>query len=243
MTTKQSLVPDLSLLLALEELDQKRKEMQERLREIPVKRERLNGEIARIDRSLSDKEHSISAKEKSISSLELDCKTSQSQEADKKVKLNSVKTQKEYDAMKFEIDQAQTERGKIEEKILLLMDEISELKDLLKREKLAGEAKKKELKQELDALATSEKSLQNDSKSLEEQTQAQTQSLPEDAQREYIRLRASLPEGRILSKLVLIENSFSCSSCNSPVSPQIVVNIKKATSLYRCEICRRLLYL
>ncbi len=243
MTTKQSLVPDLSLLLALEELDQKRKDVQERLREIPAKTERLNGESSRIDRSLSEKEHSISSKEKSISSLELDCKTSQSHEGEKKVKLNSVKTQKEYDALKFEIDQAQVERDKLEEKILLLMDEISELKDLLKREKLAGEAKKKELKQELGDLSTTEKTLQDESKSLEEQTQAQIQSLPEDALREYSRLRAALPEGRILSKLVPIENAFSCSTCNSPVSPQIVVNIKKGLSLFRCEICRRLLYL
>ena len=113
----------------------------------------------------------------------------------------------------------------------------------MKREKQAGEAKKRELKQELETLAATEKSLLDESKSLEEQTQAQIQSLPEDVLREYTRLRAALPEGRFLSKLVPIENSFSCSACNSPVSPQIVVNIKKALSIYRCDICRRLLYL
>lgn len=243
MTTKPSTVPDLSLLLALEELDHKRKDVQARLKDIPNRQERLNAEISRIDRSMAEKEQSILAKEKSMASLELDCKTSQSQEADKKVKLNSVKTQKEYDALREEIELSHVERGKLEERILLLMDEIAELKNYVKREKLSGESRKKELKQELDAIAAADKELQVEAKTLDEQSRAQTQALPEDVHREYTRLRAALPDGRILSKLVPVENEFCCTGCNSPVSHQIVINMKKGLALFRCEICRRLLYL
>ncbi|OGH62040.1 MAG: hypothetical protein A3G34_03385 [Candidatus Lindowbacteria bacterium RIFCSPLOWO2_12_FULL_62_27] len=236
-------MPDLSLLLAIEELDQKRREIDERLKEIPARRERLNAELARLDRSLSEKEQSISVKEKSISTLELDCKTSQTQEADKKVKLNSVKTQKEYDALKEEIELANAERGKLEEKILLLMDEISELKNLVKRDKQAAELKKKEIRLELDALAATEKALQDQSQAANVDSQTRLQALPEDALREYKKLRAALPEGRILSRLSAEDNTYYCSACNSPVSHQIVINMKKRLSLSRCDICHRLLYL
>lgn len=231
------------MLLSLEELDVKRKEIAERLKEIPAKRDRLTAEIARIDRSMAEKEQSIAAKEKSISALELDCKTSQAQEADKKVKLNSVKTQKEYDALKSEIELAHAERGKIEERILLLMDEITELKNFVKREKQSNEAKKKEFKQELDSMAAAEKNLQDEVKTLNDQAQAKIQSLPEEAGREYTRLRAALPDGRILSKLITEDDAYTCSSCNSPVSHQVVVNMKRGAALFRCEICRRLLYI
>ena len=78
---------------------------------------------------------------------------------------------------------------------------------------------------------------------MDEQAKACIQGLPGEIHREYTRLRAIFPEERILSKLEMLENTFTCTACNSPVSHQVVINIKRGQSLFRCEICRRLLYL
>lgn len=238
-------MPDLSPLFSLEEFDQKRKTVRERLKEIPQRREYLTADGARIDRSLKEKEQATTAKEKNLAGFELDLKTSQTQEAEKKVKLNTVKTQKEYDAIKSEIETAQTERDKLEERVLLLMDEITELKDFLKRERLTGETAKKEFAKELALLAAEEQKLQEELKVLDAQAGEKSRSFPDDIQREYTRLRAIYPEGQILSKLVpeAEDNTYSCSACNSPVAHQFVIDIKKGISLHRCEICRRLLYI
>lgn len=243
MTKQPSAMVDVNPLLAIEELDLKLKNVRDQLRAIPARREHLQSEIARLDRSIKEKEHAIAAKEKNISAAELDLKTSQTQEGEKKLKLNTVKTQKEYDAIKSEIETAVLERGKLEEIILLLMDEITELKNLLKKEKTSGDAKKMELNEQIAAISASEQKLQEECKTMEEQAQAQAKELPQDAQREYNKLRSIFPEGKILSQLTSQENNtFICSACNSPVSHQVVIDIKRAARLYHCEYCRRLLF-
>lgn len=243
MTKPPDAMVDVNPLLVLEELDLKLKNVRDQLRAIPAHREQIQSEIARMDRSLKEKEQAIASKEKNISSAELDLKTSQSQEGEKKLKLNTVKTQKEYDAIKSEIDNAVLERGKLEETILLLMDEISELKNFLKKEKAGGDAKKKEFNEQIAALNASEQKLQAECKAMEDQSQAQAKELPQDAQREYKKLRSIFPEGKILSQLVSQEdNTYICSACNSPVSHQVVIDLKRASRLYHCEYCRRLLF-
>lgn len=232
----------MSPLFELEDLDIKRRDIRDRLKEIPSRQEHLASEIARLERSYRDKEQAAASKEKILASLELDLKTSQTQEAEKRVKLNTVKTQKEYDAIKAEIDGTVLERGRLEERILLLMDEITEIKDLLKRGKVTTEMEKKKFSQELEELAATEKKLMDESKILNEQSEAKLRALPDDIRREYNRLRAALPEGQILSKLILTENEFACSTCNSPVAHQIVIDIKRGHALHRCNICHRLLF-
>ncbi len=242
MTARPSALPDVSLIQALEMIDQKRMAVQERLKETPAQRERLNAEISKLDRALKEKEQALSAKEKSISAAELDLKTSQAQEGEKKTKLNSVKTQKEYDAIKSEIESAQRDRDKLEEKILLLMDEIADLKNLIIRERQAGTEKKKSMAAELDALKSDEQSMQTEAGALEQEAETQIKALPEDVHREYTRLRAVLPTGRILAQLVSADGEFVCSTCNSPVPHQIVIDIKRSQGLYHCTICKRLLH-
>lgn len=230
-------------MLDLETLDQKRRVIEDRLKEIPVRREKITADIARLDRELKEKEQAAASKEKSLSSHELDLKTSQTQEGEKKLKLNTVKTQKEYDAIKAEIDMGAANRSSLEEKMLLLMDEITELKDLLKREKVSADARKKELNAELAVINSEESSLQTELKTFDENTKSQIEKLPGDTHREYTHLRRLFPSGQILSKLVQEEdNTFSCSACNAPVGHQVVINMKRGQALHHCEICRRLLY-
>ncbi len=242
MMTKSSAVIDMNPLLALEELDLKRKNVRDQLRGIPTRRDQIQAEIAKFDRSLKEKEQATATKEKNLSAAELDLKSSQTQEGEKKLKLNSVKTQKEYDALKIEIDTLIDGRGKLEETILLLMDEIAELKTLLKKEKAAGEIRKKEFQEQIAALDASQKKLDAESQTLDGESQAKVEELSADVRREYAKLRANFPEGKILSKLSADEdNAFICSACNSPVSHQVVIDIKRGTALYHCEYCRRLL--
>lgn len=234
---------DFTLLFDIEELDNKRKTVQDRLGEIPRQREELSAEVARIDRSLRDKEQAIAAKEKLLSSSELDLKTSQSQEGEKRVKLNNVKTQKEYDAMKIEIENTIASRGKLEENILMLMDEVTDLRNFLKREKHLGEEKKKECNKRLEELAADEKLRQGELQGLDEQAKGRVDQMPEDILREYKRLRNTFPSGSMLSKLVSGENNtYLCTACNSPVATQVVIDVKRSLAVHHCQFCKRLLH-
>lgn len=242
MSPKQSTAPDIAPLFDLEQLDLKRRSVQERLKEIPGRKDLLSAELARMDRSLREKEQAAAAKEKSLSALELDLKTIQSQETEKRLKLNSVKTQKEYDALKDEIEAARGDVGKLEERILLLMDEIAEIKNLVKRSKSTTAEEKSKFTQELESLAAAEKNLQDELNTFTQDSESKHRALPDDIRREYDRLRAALPGGHILSKLVSIDGGYSCSACNSPVPHQAVIELKRGMALHRCDICHRLLY-
>ncbi len=242
MNMKSTVAPDLNPLIALEELDLKRSNLQDQLSEIPRRRGLIQAEIDKMERFLKEKEQVTAAKEKSLSAAELDLKTSQAQEGEKKAKLNTVKTQKEYDALKSEIDGSQAVRDKIEETILLLMDEIAELKSLLKKEKAASESRKKEFQQQINDLNISETNLQAEAKSLDEQARERVRELPPEMHRMYTKLRGIFAQGQIIARLVDAENIFTCSACNSPVAHQIVIEIKRAQGLYHCQYCHRLLH-
>jgi predicted nucleic acid-binding Zn-ribbon protein len=157
--------------------------------------------------------------------------------AKSKSKLSTIKTNKEYQALLKEIEDADRVNREKEEKILDCMEEIERLNEVLRDEE-------KILLKEREA---SEK----DKKAIEaEVSEAQGRLSAEEKQRtemasivdpqllaHYERLRVRL-SGMVVA---LVENT-TCSGCHLNIPPQMYNELQRRDSLKFCPHCERIIY-
>jgi predicted nucleic acid-binding Zn-ribbon protein len=155
-----------------------------------------------------------------------------------------VKTNKEYTALKEEIEKAKGENGKQEEKLLQVMIKEDELKGAAGRratEAAALEAESRkveaEVKAELDACAA-------EKKDLGEKRAARTGEMGANLVRRYDRIREARG-GSPLARIVPAPagDEVVCSECHITIRPQIIVEVHKQEELVSCESCGRILYI
>jgi predicted nucleic acid-binding Zn-ribbon protein len=156
---------------------------------------------------------------------------------DLKVKLNQVKKNEEYKALQNQIAHDNTAKGKIEEDILLSLEEVETKSAEVARleaelQKFAGEVAA--LKQQLDQ-QTGEQAAQ-----LRELETALTHSegaIPQDQRDRYRRIVARYGA----DALAACEDS-ACHGCYTSVTPQMMNELINGESLTFCLSCGRLLY-
>ncbi len=149
-----------------------------------------------------------------------------------------IKTNKEYQAHRFEVELAKKKKGEIEDELLLLMDMV--------------DTKKKELSRVEEALKTSEQRFKTEKADLEGSVGALEEELAEITSRRkeiaasvepsllrtYDKLRVTR-KGRALAG---VSKEGSCMACRLHVEPQIVSDVKRALTINTCSYCQRILY-
>ena len=182
-----------------------------------------------FDLALHDRksrEQDLAAQEQAISKLE-----------DRAVK-GEIKTNKEYQAHRFEIELAKKKKGEIEDQLLLLMEQVD-----TKKKELAGvEAALKISEQRFEAERVT---LEGSVSVLEEELAEVTRKRKEIAAavepsllRTYEKLRGTR-KGQALAG---VTKEGSCMACRLQIEPQVVSDVKRANTILTCSYCQRILY-
>jgi predicted nucleic acid-binding Zn-ribbon protein len=151
--------------------------------------------------------------------------------------MNEVKTKKEYDALRHEIDNEKQANRVLEDEILELMGQQEEkTKELPTFEKAIQEAKAELSKAEADVVDRRE-ALGQRLAEAEAELKAAEEALPPDVRSQYQRLLAA--HGADALGVVADQ---SCGGCYMEITPQ-AYNDLKAGRLVACKNCGRLLYL
>jgi uncharacterized protein len=235
----QSSVKDtLKKLVALQKIDAQLFEYRRELRENPAK---LNELKARFDKK-KDRLHQFETKvrelELSRKAKELDLKVKDEAIAKADGVLMTLKTNKEYQAKLFEIENLKADKSLIETDVLKSMEE--------------SEAMAKDIEKEKGVVALEEKAYLAEKEKVD-QANAQVQikvdglggerkQAMEGIEGHTLRLYERIVENRDGLALVPIIGS-SCGGCFMNTPPQVVNKIKMYDELVRCEMCARLLYL
>ena len=154
-----------------------------------------------------------------------------------RARLMELKTNKEYQAHLFEIDQANKKKESIEERVLLAMDDmegkqkeleeaqklVEEVTQLFMEEKTQLESKTLELDDELTKLTLRKEEVLS---RLEKPVRAQ-----------YTKLKSTL-KVMVVAKVT----DETCGGCQLQVPPQLVADVKRADQLFTCPYCSRILY-
>jgi len=231
---------DLQRLMSLQEVDGRLEELADRKKRIPelvaaaqrpLHAAQALHEVTKKDLDTSTKqrkalEDELAVQEQAISKLQ-----------DRAIK-GAIKTNKEFQAHKFEIDLAKKKKGEIEEQLLMLMDQV----DVKKKELAQADAAMKEAERKF---AVEKTSLEGSVGAIEQELVEQTQRRKDMAaavEKSLLRTYEKLRVSRKGQALAGVTKEGSCMACRLQIQPQVVSDVKRGMSVLTCIYCQRILY-
>jgi len=200
--------------------------------------------LEQFRRQIKDEKKGLDDALKERKVLEIDIKGREEQVKKYTAQMYDVKTNKEYTALKDEIERAKGENQKQEERLLQIMIREDELRSAAGRRAtdlaaLESEVKKteEEVKAELDACSA----LKAD---LEAKRAEKRDVMGASLLRRYERIREARG-GSPLARIIEAPGGaeVACSECHMTIRPQIIVEVHKQEELVSCESCGRILYI
>ena len=230
----------LQRLIELQDIDFRLEESAQRRRRIPelVEAARHPLQAAHTIRDTIKQEFEAAVKERKGCEQDLATQEQVIGKLQDRALKGEIKTNKEYQAHLFEVELAKKKEDEIEERLLLLMD----LVDAKRKELAQAEATVKEAEQnfatEQAALEGSVGALEEELATLSRQREAVVSAVEPSLSRTYEKLRASR-KGQALAG---VNKDGSCMACRLQVQPQIVAEVKRASTILTCSYCHRILY-
>ncbi|OGX28615.1 MAG: hypothetical protein A3F87_04435 [Omnitrophica WOR_2 bacterium RIFCSPLOWO2_12_FULL_51_24] len=201
----------------IEELETRRNEEEAAVKAIEEKTKA--NQVKRKQRELD-----LSSKEEGIKKLQ--------------AQLYQLKTNKEYQTMQHEIEGQKADNSRIEDEILMLMEDAETLdKELVKEKALFAEAEKHliEDKKKIEAEIAS---LDGEISNLEAQRKEISALVDKKVLAHYEKVLANR-DGLALAAV----KSHSCQGCFMNLPPQVINEIKMRDKIVTCESCARILYI
>jgi predicted nucleic acid-binding Zn-ribbon protein len=205
---------------------------EEAKRDLERFRERIKAEKRQLDDVLKERK-----------AIELDVKQREEQIKKYSAQMYEVKTNKEYAALKDEIEKARATNQAQEDRLLQLMIREDELRSAAARrqEDLAraeAEAKRVAEETETELAACAAERAELDARRV-----GQVAAMPPDLIRRYDAIRRARGGSTVSRVLVKPGDQLLCAECHMVIRPQLVVEIHKQEELVACESCGRILLL
>ncbi len=228
---------DVELALKLQSLDQKIIALKREIAALPRHIAEIEKQLETHRRRLEADRAALAANEKERRRLEGQIQIQEQKISRLKDQMLEARTNEQYRAFQHEIEYAENEIRKAEDRILELMEEAEPLTEAVKKAEAALAEEQKEVDREKEeARRRTAADQQELEKAVEERKQVAAALNPKVfASYERIRKRLGYP--------VLAEGTTGrCSACNIALRPQYFQDLKHATEPMVCESCGRLLY-
>jgi uncharacterized protein len=187
----------------------------------------------KADKLLHEAQTEMNDKDLNLKSVEAKRKTFKD-----KLYAGTVTNPKELSSMEKEIEMLGKQQGKLEERVLELMDLIEELKSAAAEAKSALQKQEKELVAHMDDIRQQEASLAARISELAAQREAAAEATNPVIRKKYEATRAHLG-GRVVSKI----EDAGCSACHTKIPGGLMRDIKSDLEIQTCDNCGRMLYL
>jgi hypothetical protein len=184
----------------------------------------LDKKFLDLQKQKKDKELELASKEEAAKKLE--------------TQLYQLKTNKEYQVMLQQINDAKADASVIEDKILELMDQVDNTKAEIDKEKQILQQEEKLLNEEKNKIQNRIKEIDDRLSQLEAQ---QKQIIPEIDPKILPQYQRILKSRDSLAIVSVKDNS--CGGCNMHVPAQVINLIKMYERIITCEVCNRMLYI
>jgi len=231
------MLPDISHAIRLQNLDDRAAELTKEISSLPkhiaeiekkldAHQRRLDHDRAGLKANLSDRkrlEGEIQASEQKISKL--------------KTQMMDAKTNEQYRAFQHEIDFAQQEIRRHEDRILELMTESEPLEKAVKAAEADLAVQKKHVEEEKSRARERTAADQKEMDTLLAERKTILAEMTPKIASEYERIRKGRA-GVAIAEVV----QGRCSKCNMQVRPQFLQELKRGDSVMVCESCKRMLY-
>jgi len=212
-------------------------QLREKFEDLPVNVREVESELKKITTEYEEKKTGWEELDTEKRRLETELQEDSQKLIDKEERLNSIKTQKEYQAVVREITTTKTANKSRKEKVKLLTENL----ETLQTDLTPLESKMQELKEqfgkEQSSIQGSLDSLQDSIKNLEKQLKEQLTSLPEEIRNKYL-----LVQDKKQPPAALVVDG-TCQECFIHIPPQLYIELQKQHEVHSCPNCHRLLYM
>ena len=223
---------ELSLLISIQEADNKLKALDDEKGDLPEQLKRLETNLERAFSEIEGTIVEIQALDDERKHCEFVLSETRERFEKSQATIFSVKTTREYDAISAEIEIATSEISDREYRLLVIAEKKTELEESIKSQ----EAEFEEIKVEQSERDAEMKERIQESGNLEVTLVAERSQLVDQLKKpvigHYDRIR-KIRDGTGVSHLV----GDACSFCYSQVPPQRKAEIKKMTEMIICEVC------
>lgn len=216
----------------LNELISLRGDIPERIAELTAEKKTLDDRVDGLQKELDD----IFNAEKS-SQDENDKLLEQIEKDDKVLRSGELKSNKEYDAMAKEIENANT---KIEENEKKLKDGFTAKKDKLKNELSLIRGQLDEVNEELEQNSKELEELTKQTEEEEKELLAKRQEVLPQISSEDMEFYDRVNKVKYGEAIAVVRKG-SCLGCYSSIPPQKTIEIRMAERFFTCESCGRIL--
>ena len=230
--------PDLDRLIRLQQLDSTIEGGRRTVAAHPQRLADADTRLADATRRVDAARQRLKDNQEARRELEKEAAVFQGRVSKFKTQLTEVKTNREYQAIQHETATAQQDLGAVEEKVLERMMEadviaadVAEAETALATQQKEVNAEKKTLEQELASVETA----------LTEASQARTSLLSEMEPR-LIALFEKVAKVRKGVALCSATRDGLCSVCHVRLRPQVFQLVRQNDGIVQCDSCQRILY-
>jgi predicted nucleic acid-binding Zn-ribbon protein len=227
----------MKLLIQLQDCDNKINEIISKKREGPLRIKRLQEELDAFGMRFKEDTNRLESLRKDRRRIEQEIQEFENKIEKSAIKLDNIKSNKEYKAALKEIEDLKKGKFLTEEKTIQLMEEIEEL------EKRCLENKDSQTKLELDfkkdnhEIEQELRALDRDLKKLEEKGRSLSEAMDRDLLKRYLFIKER-KGGQAISPVI----GGVCQSCHLGIPPQKFNELIRGDDLMTCPNCNRMMY-
>ena len=232
------MISDLENLIELQEIDLRIREQEMAQEQYPAAVQNFEQEIEKAQATVGSTTSRLQKAEAEERSFEDQIRNAHESLEKSQTRLNSIKTNREYDAVHAEIEthknlinNAENRRKNLQNEINMLKSAVDESVQDLERIKSENEPKIADLKQKIAAI-------DSNIQEIEKERVLVTPKITKHALRTYDLIRKKRKTGRVLS---VISNSRTCTVCFKVLEPQLYNEVKRGLKLILCQSCGSIL--
>jgi len=227
----------LDRLCELQAVDEKKAAIIEEIEFFPKAIEKIAGAQKEEDDIVEGIKESIARHEKEKKEKDAELSINSEKLERFKERLNSIKTNTEYQASLKEIDQAKKQNTALEDEILSLMEKIEEEKERLSEAEKVFAEKRTRLEEEKKVLLGKQEKTEQNLREIMKERELHLKDIAPDASELYETLR-----NKIKGLVVTTASHGTCAACHLHIPPQLINDAMKYEKMYQCPHCRRILY-
>jgi len=154
-----------------------------------------------------------------------------------KDRLNTVKTNKEYQALLKGIEELNKKNYGIEEEMLVLLSQIEEAQNDIDKSTSEYENLKQEVHKEKESIIQGSQQAKEKLSKLDNDRKIISEMIAPDLLKKFQMIKEQIP-----GPVIVAIKGIVCEGCNMNIPPQMRNDLKKFESLKLCPFCFRLIY-